>query len=91
MGKITKKQYEARQEEIQLKIDTLKNLLNSIPLETENIPQNIIDLTGELWNSTHDEIEQLQKEMKFLNDEWDRRDWNTQEHYMYSLMTNNID
>jgi uncharacterized protein YukE len=91
MANITKKEYQNRQQEIQSKIDSLEKVLQSLPLETEGIPQNIVSLIGETWNTTHDTIEELQQELKFLDDEWSRRNWSYSDHMQHDLITSNID
>jgi DNA repair exonuclease SbcCD ATPase subunit len=91
MTKITKNEYQAKKMEIETKIIKLENLLKSLPLETEGIPQHIVNLIGDTWNATHDEIEELENELQFLDQQWNRRDWTQQEYNEWELISDNID
>lgn len=93
MSKITKKQYEKEQYELLLKINKLDKILKSLPSfeEIENLPQSVIDSIGETWNNTNDAIDELKKELRFLDQRWSRRNWTHQEWAEHELITNNID
>lgn len=91
MSKITKKEYLKQQEEIITKINNLEELLKSLPLETEGLPQNIINHIGDTWNAAYDTIHELKGELHFLDQKWDRRNWTQQDYNEWELVSNNID
>lgn len=91
MTKLTKKEYLIQQTEIQSKINKLEELISTLPLEVDGLPQSVINLIGDTWNTTTDEIYNLQQELKFLESRWNRRNWTHQDYMEMELVSNNID
>ncbi|WEG18549.1 hypothetical protein PQ478_08705 [Alkalihalophilus pseudofirmus] len=91
MAKITKKEYNRRK---QLILDEIKNqneLLESYEKAANEDFEKAHAEIGDKWNEAHDKIYDLEKELKFLDDEWDKRNWSHQDHTEWELITNNID
>jgi hypothetical protein len=93
MSKITKKQYEQQKREIKSKIEACQKLLNSLPTfeELVTLPQSVINHIGDTWNATDDAIHGLKKELYFLDQQWNRRNWTHQDIAEWELVSNNID
>lgn len=96
MTKITKKEYNSRKKELQDKIDKLQHIENFLTQQAddmtrENHSAELVDKLGDFWNSLHDEIYCLKKEIGYLQDEWDTRNWTHSDHMEWELVSNNID
>ena len=97
MSKIAKKEYNSLKTGLQAEITRVKNRLEildrwSDSLDWDNIKvEDIkkIDKIGGYWNSLHDKQRQLEQELNFLEDRWDRRNWTGSD--WNSLVTSNID
>ena len=61
--------------------------------ETERIIEEKIkeNQPVEEVNDLHDEIYEIKQEIKFLDQNWDRRNWTRADYSLHDLITSNID
>lgn len=94
MAKITKKEYEARKQEIQSKIDNITRILQQLKEKySNNIEQYDKDYAEntDYWNDMHDLQDDYEKQMEELEDEWETRSWTYSDWQEHHLVINNID
>lgn len=93
MTKITEKEYNSRKQELLNKITELETLQKEYVLIFNNCsnPQKVIDEYGDKWNAAEDQLWELNRELKFLDDEWSRRNWTFSDYMEWELVSNNID
>lgn len=99
MAKITKREYNSLRTGLQAEIIRVKNRLEILDrwsdsldwddVKVEDIKK--IDKIGDYWNSLHDKQRELEKELDFLEDRWDRRNWTGSDWNSWELVANNID
>ncbi len=87
MGKITKKEYQERQKVLLEAIDEQKEIQKQIEKMFNDDDYSL----GDKWNDAEDKIYDLEKELNFLDDEWDTRNWTGQDWNEWDLISNNID
>ena len=99
MTKITKKEYNNQKVTLQTQIIDTKNKLEALlkwsdTLDYNNLTeatrQKIIKI-GDYWNGLHDKQRELEQELTFLEDRWDRRNWTGSDWNSWELVINNID
>lgn len=89
MAKLTKRVYEQKKAAILAKIESVKAELEKLDstISADNFSAEI----GERWNGLHDQEYDLRQELKFLEDDWRRRNWTFADHMQHELVMNNID
>jgi uncharacterized membrane protein YgaE (UPF0421/DUF939 family) len=101
MSKITKKEYNRLKAELQaqinkinLKLDILDKWENDANIGYNSMTPEFrdkIEKIGNYWNNLHDKQRELEKELKYLDDKWNRRNWTESEWNSWELVTSNID
>ena len=99
MAKITKREYNRLKAELQAQINSTEKKIKALDkwsdaLDWDNISVDDIkkfDRIGDYWNSLHDKHYELEQELKFLVDRWDRRNWTGSDWNAWERVTSNID
>lgn len=91
MSKMTKRKYEQEKQSILNQIETCKNELATLDKRYIENYSDITEEIGDYWNGLHDKLYDLEKELKFLEDRWDRRNWTHSDYQQWDLITSNID
>ncbi len=99
MVKITKKEYNREKALIQEQIaginkkiqalDKWSNELDWDKVKVDDIKK--IDKIGDYWNGLYYKQHELKKELDYLEDRWDRRNWTGSDWNSWELITSNID
>jgi len=99
MSKITKREYNTKKVEIEAKILDINKKLTALlkwsdTLDYYNLPENTrqkLIKVGDYWNGLHYKRYELEQELRFLEDEWDKRNWTGSDWNSWDLITSNID
>ena len=86
MTKLTKKQYTKAMEILENQLKSVNEMLE-LADKTEGAIFSDIDQ----WNEYHDRAYDIEKEMKDLDEMWNRRNWTTSDYNLHSLIAQNID
>lgn len=107
MCKITKKEYNQQSKVLNIEsknLQELENMIKSINPILEKLIQLrdvtperaeqyqiIINSLSDTFNGIYDLQRNVGQKQKFLEDRWNRRNWNGQDHNEWELVSNNID
>ena len=92
MLKLSKRMYQAERQALNDQIDHLQAICKEFEDLAGYNPKNYnLSQIGDKWNNYQDLIYDLQQDVKFLDDKFEKRDWSHQDYVQYDLITNNID
>ena len=92
MLKLSKRMYEAERQALNDQIEHLQVICKEFEDLSDYNPKNYnLSQIGDQWNNYQDLIYDLQQDVKFLDDKFEKRDWSHQDYVQYDLIANNID
>jgi DNA repair exonuclease SbcCD ATPase subunit len=99
MSKITKKEYNSRKAELEAELKQVQYKISVLvkwndTLDYNNLAEQVrqkLNKIGDYWNNLNDKEFELEQELQFLEDRWDRRNWTGSDWNSWELVTSNID
>jgi len=92
MLKLSKRVYEAERQALNDQIEHMQAICKEFEELSDYNPKNYnLSQIGDKWNEYHDLIHEMQQDVKFLDDKFDKRNWTHQDYVQSDLIANNID
>lgn len=92
---MTRNEFKIKRDIILSKIEKFEELqkecITMIDIGLESNTYSLVDEYGDKWNLLENKINSLYALLRQIEFQYQTRNWNSQDWYMYDLVTNNID